>query len=234
MRVAICDDEPVFAQELKKQISAFCNEKQTELHAELFTQGTSLLRKCREGVLFDIIFMDINLGCEKDGIAYCCELREICPEVSIIFVTSLENRAIDGYDVNAYGFLAKRNYSKKLPILMNRLWKDLYSKNTLTITEKNGVSILPVKEVLWAESHKRHTLVHTVNSDYTDTRSIQNFAPLLSREDFVEAHKSIYVNIAKIKSVKPDHLTLANDTIVPVSRRYHKSVMHSIMKKVSE
>lgn len=91
-----------------------------------------------------------------------------------------------------------------------------------------------MKEILWIESEGRTSLVHTVNATYTDIRSIQNMAVVLTDTDFIECFKSIFVNVEKIKSVNADTITLINDHKLPVSRRSRKSVMLAVMKKVRD
>ena len=233
MRVAICEDEPIFARELEKHIATFLASKGEELYVQIFPDAEAFLPLCEAEPDFHIIFMDIHLGGKQDGIELCKKLRVHAPNVPIIFVTSLENRAIDGYDVNAFGFVVKKHCSEKLPLVMEKLWQQFYCTTTLNITEKNEMSLVSVKDILWIESQSRCTMIHTVDRDYTDTRSIRHFASLLNSKDFIECFKSIFVNIEKIKSINADTLTLANDSIIPVSRRNRKSVMQAVMKKVS-
>ena len=65
------------------------------------------------------------------------KLREKGIVTPIIFVTSLENRAIDGYDVGAYGFIVKKSLDEKLPRILNKLWQEHFCRKTLAV---NGIS----------------------------------------------------------------------------------------------
>lgn len=232
MRIAICEDELLFAKELTAQLQTFFQNKNTEPDFCYFSNEKAALELCQEAHLYDLVFMDVNLGGRQDGVEISRKLRMQAPELPIIFLTSLENRAIDGYDVDAFGFIIKKNYKEKLPVVLEKLWKQLYAAKTLTITEKSEVHVLPVKDILWIESEGRSSLVHTANAEYTDTRSIQTIASVLSDTGFIECFKSIFVNVEKIKSVNTDTITLINDFKLPVSRRSRKNVMLAVMKKV--
>ena len=234
MRIAICEDEPVFAKELAANIQTFFGNKNIEPAIDFFSDEQVVQKMNESSKAFDIIFMDIHLGGQADGVEISKKLREHAPQVPIIFITSLENRAIDGYDVDAFSFLVKKKYAEKLPLVLEKLWKQLYEAKTLTVTEKNEVHVLPVKEILWIESDGRSSLVHTINATYTDIRSIQNMAAVLSDTDFIECFKSIFVNVEKIRSVNADTITLINDHKLPVSRRSRKGVMLAVMKKVRD
>lgn len=234
MKIAICEDESVFAQELATRIQTFFKSKNIDTSIAFFSDEEVVSKLCQDTGAFDIIFMDINLGGQQDGVEISRKLRAHAPQVPLIFITSMENRAIDGYDVDAFSFIVKKKYEEKLPFVLEKLWKQLYEAKTLTITEKNEIHVLPMKEILWIESEGRTSLVHTVNATYTDIRSIQNMAVVLTDTDFIECFKSVFVNVEKIKSVNTDTITLVNDHKLPVSRRSRKSVMLAVMKKVRD
>ncbi len=232
MRIAICEDEQIFAQELATHLRTFFQTKNIEPSIVFFADEEAALKMCQEVASFDIIFMDVNLGGRLDGVDISQRLRGQAPNIPILFITSLENRAIDGYDVNAFSFIIKKNFAEKLPLVLEKLWKRLYMTRTLTVTGRDEVHVLPVKDIIWIESDGRSSLIHTIEADYTDARSIQNLAPILSEADFIECFKSIFVNIEKIKSVNADTITLINNHKLPVSRRNRKRVMLAVMKKV--
>lgn len=234
MKIAICEDEQNFAFMLKNRIEDFCAGKGCAVLSEIFTDGDSFLESVNKGNSFDAVFMDINLGCMEDGIAVIARMRQKDEHTPVIFVTSLENRAVDGYDVNAFGFLVKKNLDTKLPVVLEKLWKKLYVRKTLTVTTKDGTAVVDTENILYVESFERCTLIHTVTGELTDTRSIGSFSPLLSSDDFVAVYKSIFVNTARIRRINTDTVTLENDTVVPLSRRSRKNVMYAVMKKVNE
>lgn len=234
MKIAICEDERWFALLLKEKIESFCTEKNTDADVALYSDGGSFLATCETGELFDAVFMDINLGKGVDGVDIIAKLRERGFGVPVIFVTSLENRAVDGYDVSAFGFVVKKNCDEKLPMVLEKLWKKLYVRKTVTVTTKDGAVVMNTNDILYAESNGRSTLIHTMTASMTDTRAIGMFSALLDGNDFIEVYKSIFVNIARIRRINTDTLVLENDDVVPLSRRNRKNVMYAVMRKVDE
>lgn len=232
MKIAICEDEQWFALSLKEKIEFFCAEKNTESDVALYSDGGSFLAACESGKQSDAVFMDINLGKGADGVDTVAKLREYGDSVPVVFVTSLENRAVDGYDVSAFGFVVKKNCDEKLPIVLEKLWKKLYVRKTVTVTTKDGAVVMNTGDILYAESNGRCTLIHTMTEDMTDTRAIGSFSALLGGDDFIEVYKSIFVNIARIRRINADTLVLENGAVVPLSRRNRKNVMYAVMKKV--
>lgn len=228
MKIGICEDESIFADKLKNGIISFFSEKNTEVETVLFPDSKSFTFEHN----FDAIFLDINLGSGKDGVALAETIRETDKNVPLIFVTSLENRAIDGYDVGAFGFVVKKNLSNKLPVVLEKLYRELYCKRSIALSGKEETEIVNTDNILWVESMGRGALVHLTDGDFSDIRAIGHFSELLDSEDFVSVHKAIYVNISKIKRINTDTVTLCNDVSVPLSRRNRKNVMLAVMKKV--
>ncbi len=232
MKIAICEDEQLFALSLKEKIESFCAEKNTDADVALYSDGGSFLAACESGEQFDAVFMDINLGKGADGVDTVAKMRGYGDNTPVIFVTSLENRAVDGYDVSAFGFVVKKNFDEKLPATLEKLWKKLYVRKTFTVTTRDGAVVIKADDILYAESDGRYTLIHTMTEDMTDTRAIGSFSSLLDSNDFIEVYKSIFVNIARIRRINADTLILENGAVVPLSRRNRKNVMYAVMKKV--
>ncbi len=233
MKIAICEDEKLFAERLTKSVTDFFAEKDIGTESQHYISGTELLNTIdTENCGYDAIFMDINLGGKEDGMVLTSKLRELCVTVPVIFVTSLENRAVDGYDVGAFGFVVKKNLDEKLPKVLTKLWKELYCKRTVAITGKDFTEIIGTDFIINAQSQGRGTLIHTPERNYEDTRAIGQFAELLGTEEFVEAHKSVFVNISKIKRINTDTVVMCDDTCVPLSRRNRKNVMFAVMKRL--
>lgn len=234
MKIAVCEDEQLFADELIARLQVFFQNKNIAPEFFRFPDEAAVLGLCKEASLYDLVFMDVNLGGPSDGVELCRKLRETAPQLPIIFLTSLENRAIDGYDVNAFSFIVKKNYKERLPVVLEKLWAGYYTAKTLTVTDKNEIHILNIKDILWIESDGRSSLVHTADAAYSDARSIRTIAAALTGTGFIECFKSVFVNVEKIKGVNSDTLTLLNNQTLPVSRRSRKDVMLAVMKKVRD
>lgn len=231
MKISVCDDEKSFADGLIAEVAAFFSERNIECQFSYYEEGAVFLKAIEENNDTELIFMDINL-ITADGINVVSELRSKGITTPVIFVTSLENRAIDGYDVEAFGFVVKRSYKEKLPRILTKLYDKLYNKKTMTIQEKDGMQIINTEDILFIESDKRASVVHTHSGELCDVRPIGQISAELSADDFTEVFKSIYVNIAKIKRINTDTVILENDRSLPLSRRNRKNVMYAVMKKV--
>lgn len=231
MNIAICEDEKEFAKRLSEGIERFFSEKETKVCFDFYESGEELLSEQNSEP--DIIFLDINLGADSDGMTVAAALREKGVTAPVIFVTSLENRAVDGYDVGAYGFIVKKNLDEKLPRILNKLWQEHFCRKTLAVCGKDFTELIHIDAILSVQSEGRGSIIVTEKVSFNDTRPIGKLSELLG-EDFVETHKSVFVNIAKIKRINTDTVTLCDDSAIPLSRRNRKTVMLAVMKRLGE
>ena len=231
MKIAICEDELLFQQKLKLSIANFFAEKKIKIKFDCFINGDELINNLKNE--YDVIFLDINLGTKTDGMDIAGQLRSANISSPVIFVTSFENRAIDGYDVGAYGFVVKKNLDEKLPKVLTHLWKDNFYRPTIMIQGREDTEIIKLNSIISVQSQSRSTIIKTDTVELTDIRPIGKFAELLGN-DFVEVHKAVFVNISKIKRINKDTVTMCDESNVPLSRRNRKMVMCAVMKWIGE
>ena len=106
---AICvDDEQLAVEYTLQQLSRLPEIGETEG----FTEPRSALDWLREHSA-DIAILDIDMP-EIDGITLAARIKEICPEMAIIFLTAYRDYALDAYSVHPIGYLLKPVSQEKL------------------------------------------------------------------------------------------------------------------------
>ena len=148
IKIAVCDDEQRFVEQIKKILVEYGTEIQADIRVSEFYDGVMLLDKyeCR----YDIIFLDIKMP-YIDGVEVAEKIRDRDPEVTIIFLTSLLGRAVDGYRVRASNFLIK-------PVTRNKLTQEIdrwIEKNR----EKKQECLLVEQKFAAAYGREKHCLL---------------------------------------------------------------------------
>ncbi len=231
MYIVICEDERNFAEELQQELRAVLAEKETECRICNCENGAAFRREMEKGEAVDLLFMDLHLG-DADGVELVKELAGESIRIPTVFLSSLEERVAEGYDVNAFHFLFKRNYKEKLPTLLERFWNEIYERKAIMIQDRDAVVRLQFAEIYYVEPDNRNTAIHTAVSMYQEKSSIQNFAKQLPAELFIEAYHSLYINVDHIRKVNADSVELDNDKELPVSRRKRKMLMTAVMRRI--
>ena len=231
MKIAICEDEKIFSDKLLELVKSYFKNHNQMLEVSVFTDGIPLIDYYKNGIKDDLIFLDIQLEI-SDGVKVAAQLREFDKEAAIVFVTGLENRAVEGYAVSAFDYIIKSSLDDRLSAVLDRFMQVNKAK-FLTVTTLNGeTEIILYNDILYIESDGRGTAISTMNSIIRTSLSVNKVYQLLPQDNFVEIHKSVFVRVTKIKRIGSDNILMCNEKLLPLSRRKRKQVLSAVMAAV--
>ena len=122
IKIAICDDEPLMAQELAGHLAEYMKEKSiTAYDLSSFPDGRALLDAADR---FDVIFLDIQME-QPDGMETAKLLRRRGDHSLLVFVTVLKELVFDAFQVEAYDYLLKPLDSARFHQTMNQVLRAL-------------------------------------------------------------------------------------------------------------
>ena len=159
IKFAICDDEPVMAQEITNQLSQYMLEKGlTSYCVNSFSNGRSLLEN---GCDFDVIFLDIQME-YLNGMETAKMLRQRKNHSILIFVTVLKEYVFDAFEVEAFDYLIKPLDSGHFKRTMDRVIISLQSKEAKSIVIQRGTSceVILLEQILYCEVQGRKIYIH--------------------------------------------------------------------------
>lgn len=231
MKIAICEDEKIFSDKLLHLLSNYFEKHNQPFETFVFIDGIPLIDEYKIGVRYDLIFLDIQLEV-SDGVNIAAQLRKFDKETAIIFVTGLENRAVEGYSVSAFDYIIKSSLDDRLFDVLDRFML-INKAKFLTVTTLNGeTEIILCNDILYIESDGRGTAISTSNSTIKAPLSVNKVYQLLPQNKFIEIHKSVFVRVTKIKRIGSDNVVMCNEKLLPLSRRKRKQVLSAVMAAV--
>lgn len=225
MNIFICDDEALFSERLEEHITRYFNDR--EVNVAVFETAEALYEKTAE-LTPDLLFLDIKMP-TSDGIEIAKAFRVRNFDFAIVFVTAFEDRAVDGYGVNAFDFIVKPTSFERVSEVLERFEKTK-PKYFTAVLKDGSVEIIKHSDILYAEVNGRDTVLHTQDKISELREPIKNIIPLLS--DMIEIYKGLYVNVREITRVGKDTLEISSGQTLPVSRRNRKNVISKLMKTV--
>lgn len=101
MKFLVVDDEPFALKDLEESLQ----EASPEALLSSFTSPSQALNHAKTEKM-DVAFLDIELG-SMNGLVLAKELKDVLPEIHIIFVTSYEKYAVGAFQLHATGYLMK-------------------------------------------------------------------------------------------------------------------------------
>ena len=112
VKILICDDDQTFAQSMFKRVLSLPAYSSKSMKLSCLTDIAEM--SANTITQYDILFLDIDLG-KESGIDLARKMRKMNPEAVLIFVTNFSEYAPEGYEVDAFRYLAKSELEKKLP-----------------------------------------------------------------------------------------------------------------------
>ena len=104
VRVCIVEDDERDAARLRDALETFARESGVAFEVDEHRDGADLVASYRADV--DVLFLDIEMD-RLDGMETARLVRETDQDVVIFFVTNMIQYALEGYTVNASGYIVK-------------------------------------------------------------------------------------------------------------------------------
>ena len=217
IRIAIAEDDPQCAQQLKQYISDFGRETGRTFQIDHYENGEDLLEHYKPE--FDLILMDVEMPF-IDGMTAARHIRQLDPEVILIFITNLAQYAIQGYEVNALDYILKPvsyfSFTQRLNRALRYVHK--HENSYLTIAVKGGAVKLDIDSIYYIERQKDQLLFHTYTGVYTSHTTLQQVEQALADSGlFFRCNKGYLVNLAQVEGFR-DGCAIVNGTPLLVSR----------------
>lgn len=224
MRIAICDDEEVQQNLLKKYLAEWAEEKAVPLETMTFISGESFIFAWEDDRAYDLLILDIEMGA-LNGMELAARIREQDGEIPILFVTGYEQYMPQGYEVAALHYLIKPVRKEKLFAVLDRLKEKVRTEEKLLFETDKGVVSLPVSKIWYIEARGHQSILYTADEDYTLHQSISEVLEYVrNKKDFVRCHRSYLVNIRHVSAIVKSELILDDKRRLPVSRSAGKEV----------
>ena len=223
MRIAVVDDESIFRKQTASAIASLYGRE--DAGCFLYSDGSELLRSMENGFELDAVFLDIEMK-EVDGMSCAKAIRKMNRDIPIIFLTSHTEMAMEGYEVDAFRFLAKPVDPDKLRVTLRDLEKRLKEDEKIVLREDGEDVILPIKDLFYAEaSNNSVRFVFKGSSHETRMKFSEAVATIdsLSR-DFLKVHRSYVISLGHVRKVNSGEVLMDNGDIVPVARGKTKEV----------
>jgi len=221
LKVAVCDDEPVFVD----RISGKIKEYMPDCTIYSFFSSEDLLL---QGEAFDIYFLDIQME-KMNGIEAAKKLRELDEESIIVFITGAKEYVFEAFDVAALHYLVKPVDDEKLQEVLNRAEKEIGKKKNrinkqIFIKTRNKNITLNVADILYFENEMRKIVAHTVKGEF----SFYGVMADMEKEagaGFYRCHRGYLVNLSYVAEYDTENIMLANGDKIYLSKdRYHDFV----------
>lgn len=219
--ILICDDDITIVEEMHLVIERILRDADRKAKIYTFTDAASVSEQILSGC--DIALLDIDFdGAEYNGMDIARKLRSLRSDTVIIFVTNFIEYAPEGYEVQAFRYILKRDLEADLKVVLPLALKQL-NQETLPIQVNGEIIKVPLDDILYLEVQQHNVTV--VTRRLTPDRKPKDYATLSDLEGrleplgFLRIHKSYLVNMKHLKKFQCREATLDNGMILRVGEK---------------
>ncbi len=223
MKIAVVDDDEKSVEVLRGYFYHFAEENGGAV-AEIyeFRDGVDFLENYR--AIYDVVFLDIDMPI-IDGFKTAEKLRDMDPDVFLVFFTVLASYASEGYSFDACDFMLKPVLYARFSSTMKRILRKLGSRNSeasIAVKTNYGLKYVPLSKLAWVET-VGHKLYFHAEETLTSWGSLKEVASQLSDRRFVRINSGCIVNLDHVTGIRGNELDIGGNVLL-VSRGCKRTV----------
>lgn len=220
IHIALCDDDSYFLQHLHQTLAQWFVEHQIMFSCSDYISVNELLDSFRT-TCYDLFFLDIEMP-EANGMQLAKSIREILPDSIIIFLTSHDEYAPEGYHVQALRYLSKLTWKSHLDEALQAVASQLEKRDcgTLCVSHYGNIQRIPYNDILYIRHVSRYCQCILKNGKIIqDERGIKKIFEIISDNRFVFIDRGVFINLDYIQKISNGQAVMTNGDSLPISRR---------------
>jgi DNA-binding LytR/AlgR family response regulator len=169
-----------------------------------------------------------------NGMELARKIRGCDSEVTIIFVTSSIDYALQGYDVNALHYLIKPLNSSVLEQLISADYRKKFQNDFLCF--KSGTKSLRISfgDIIRVETTGRRVTITLQDEDVYYPGKLSELLEELPQREFVRCHQAFAINLRNTKELTRQSAIAANGVETPISRTYAKDTQKAFLRYIRD
>jgi DNA-binding LytR/AlgR family response regulator len=233
-KVVLCEDEEFFSNEQERICREIFERHGIEYHINVFPNGKAFFSAFpKHENLFDLILLDIVMD-GMNGIEIARKIRETDKNVVIIFITSNQDYALQGYEVNAFHYLIKPIDVFVLENLILTAYNDKFNDRIIIIKMGEQRFRIPLNDIVCLETAGRRVAVTTFDKTVYYSGKLTELLLELPKDRFVRCHQAFAVNVRNIRELNRQDAVAVTGRIIPVSRTYMGDTKNAFLRYLRE
>lgn len=229
INIAVIDDERVVRERVVDKVNSVLWDFEAEVSS--YGDAASFFSAMGRDKQFHIVISDIGMQ-GMNGIELGKHLKETCPDVYLIFLTSSADYAVESYMLDAYQYVLKCEMDTRFPEILQSVLKKVEGKIKNHIIVGNAIEQQKVcyEDILYIYKVKGTKYVAYVTDGETlrDRKTLEQVMMDAKHHMFVMIERGHAVNLRHVTKIRENILTLSNGDELEVSRTRIQEVREAI------
>lgn len=227
IKLAIIEDTAEDRKQLSDLVSRYADISGIQIEQKGFEGSLDFLNANEK---FDIILLDIMMP-DCNGMEMAHRLREFDQDTIIIFVTGMEQYAIEGYSVSAIGFLLKPTSYEHLSRMLEKAIKAIRKKpsNGILLKTHTHYVIVETSSIEYIEVKGHFLVIHTKNGDVQTKGTLKDLLDKLRCSSFIRCNNCAAVNANYIRAIRDNTVFLPTAELA-ISRRKRPEFIETVLR----
>lgn len=228
IRIAICDDEKEFVQQLTQYILNVSKTFNEQFEIDGYTDSRALIESMKEEK-YDMIFLDIQMP-YIDGLAIGKYIRNNLDDnvTEIIYISSERKYAMDLFSVRPMNFIIKPVSENDIFDMLQLGLKLVKNSSQLFDYELKGETHrVKLSDIYYFKSDARKIIMVMSNgTEISFYGKMSELAEKVTKYNFKYIHKSYIINSIHVKHFTARKVIMNNGHELPVSRTNRENIKH--------
>lgn len=229
MRIAIVDDNKIDLEEISRVVDSAARSEGFDYKISAFSDSIKFLEEHKGE--YDVLFLDIEMP-HYNGMDVAKRIRQIGSDCNIIFITNMPQFAIQGYEVDAIGYIIKPARLFAVKDVLKKADRAIIRKRNsvkIVLNIKQDVIVLNSPSIYYIEAQGHDLIFHTDKGTYTCRKTLGELEEQLKGMPFVKCNRCYLVNLKHVQSIS-DSDVIVDGARLRISRNRKKEFFEKFME----
>ena len=223
MYIVLVDDDVEFSHKLERDVKSHFRLIDEKIN---FIVINDTFEKIKDIEQIDLIFLDIDLNFEMNGINIGSSLKYKFPKIIIVFVSMHEEFVFPALSIGFFQFIRKKQYDIDIIKVLNQI--EFFLRENLKkicIKMEGRDYVIRLSDIRYIMSIGHDLYINTYKKEYLIHSSLKKFMDRISFVELVQIERSLVVNLNFIKRMNKTNILTLNDEEYSVGRKYQDELV---------
>lgn len=228
----ICDDMQTEAELTKQRVLKAYQNCDFTCEASICTKGHHLLSIIESKRNLHLLILDIEMP-DISGIEIAKALKELGKQCLVIFLTSHNEYAIDGYELGVFRFVPKDRIDEMFErALMDAAEKIKHDfRKTFLVQHHDSIERIYYDDINFIKKDGKNSIIHLTNKQTISLRkSLSDIFEELNSSEFIYIDRGCIVNIDNVWKVDKKNWICSNGIVLPMSGPVRASIKETLFQ----